>query len=196
MKVEDIKKILVVGAGTMGHGIAEVAAISGYQVYLSDISQDILNNALEKIRWSLSKLQERGQIKESIEAIVSRIKPVVGLDKSVRDADFSIEASPERLDLKRQVFSKLDELLPPHAILATNTSSLPITKIAEATRRPDKVVGMHFFNPPVLMQLVEVMKGEKTSDETAMIVYQLAKRMGKQPIMINKNIPGYIVIEY
>ncbi|MEM0293736.1 MAG: 3-hydroxyacyl-CoA dehydrogenase/enoyl-CoA hydratase family protein [Saccharolobus sp.] len=193
MKVEDIKKILVVGAGTMGHGIAEVAAISGYQVYLSDISQDILNNALEKIRWSLSKLQERGQIKESIEAIVSRIKPVVGLDKSVSDADFSIEASPERLDLKRQVFSKLDELLPPHAILATNTSSLPITKIAEATRRPDKVVGMHFFNPPVLMQLVEVMKGEKTSDETAMIVYQLAKRMGKQPIMINKDIPGYIV---
>ncbi|MEM3204593.1 MAG: 3-hydroxyacyl-CoA dehydrogenase/enoyl-CoA hydratase family protein [Saccharolobus sp.] len=193
MKVEDIKKILVVGAGTMGHGIAEVAAISGYQVYLSDISQDILNNALEKIRWSLSKLQERGQIKESIEAIVSRIKPVVGLDKSVSDADFSIEASPERLDLKRQVFSKLDELLPPHAILATNTSSLPITKIAETTRRPDKVVGMHFFNPPVLMQLVEVMKGEKTSDETAMIVYQLAKRMGKQPIMINKDIPGYIV---
>ncbi|MEM3972732.1 MAG: 3-hydroxyacyl-CoA dehydrogenase/enoyl-CoA hydratase family protein [Saccharolobus sp.] len=193
MKVEDIKKILVVGAGTMGHGIAEVAAISGYQVYLSDISQDILNNALEKIRWSLSKLQERGQIKESIEAIMSRIKPVVGLDKSVSDADFSIEASPERLDLKRQVFSKLDELLPPHAILATNTSSLPITKIAEATRRPDKVVGMHFFNPPVLMQLVEVMKGEKTSDETAMIVYQLAKRMGKQPIMINKDIPGYIV---
>ncbi|MEM3515469.1 MAG: 3-hydroxyacyl-CoA dehydrogenase family protein, partial [Saccharolobus sp.] len=143
MKVEDIKKILVVGAGTMGHGIAEVAAISGYQVYLSDISQDILNNALEKIRWSLSKLQERGQIKESIEAIVSRIKPVVGLDKSVSDADFSIEASPERLDIKRQVFSKLDELLPPHAILATNTSSLPITKIAEATRRPDKVVAMH-----------------------------------------------------
>ena len=127
---------------------------------------------------------------------MSRIKPVVGLDKSVSDADFSIEASPERLDLKRQVFSKLDELLPPHAILATNTSSLPITKIAEATRRPDKVVGMHFFNPPVLMQLVKVMKGEKTSDETAMIVYQLAKRMGKQPIMINKNIPGYIVIEY
>ncbi|MEM4769194.1 MAG: 3-hydroxyacyl-CoA dehydrogenase NAD-binding domain-containing protein, partial [Saccharolobus sp.] len=193
MKVEDIKKILVVGAGTMGHGIAEVAAISGYQVYLSDISQDILNNALEKIRWSLSKLQERGQIKESIEAIMSRIKPVVGLDKSVSGADFSIEATPERLDLKRQVFSKLDELLPPHAILATNTSSLPITKIAEATRRPDKVVGMHFFNPPVLMQLVEVMKGEKTSDETAMIVYQLAKRMGKQPIMINKDIPGYIV---
>ncbi|MDT7862237.1 MAG: 3-hydroxyacyl-CoA dehydrogenase/enoyl-CoA hydratase family protein [Saccharolobus sp.] len=193
MKVEDIKRILVVGAGTMGHGIAEVAAIAGYQVYLSDVSQDILNNALEKIRWSLSKLQERGQIKESIDSVLSRIKPVVGLDKSVSDADFSIEAAPERLDIKKQVFSKLDELLPPHAILASNTSSLPISRIAEATKRPEKVVGMHFFNPPVLMQLVEVMKGDKTSDETAKITYELAKKFGKQPIMINKDIPGYIV---
>ncbi|WP_338603268.1 3-hydroxyacyl-CoA dehydrogenase/enoyl-CoA hydratase family protein [Sulfolobus tengchongensis] len=193
MKVEDIKKILVVGAGTMGHGIAEVAAIAGYKVYLSDVSQDILNNALDRIKWSLTKLQERGQVKESIDAIMSRITTVVGLDKTVSDADFSIEASPERMDIKRQVFSKLDELLPPHAILATNTSSLPITKIAEATKRPDKVVGMHFFNPPALMQLVEVMKGEKTSDETAKVTYELAKKFGKQPIMINKDIPGYIV---
>ncbi|ADX84401.1 3-hydroxyacyl-CoA dehydrogenase/enoyl-CoA hydratase family protein [Saccharolobus islandicus] len=193
MKVEDIKKVLVVGAGTMGHGIAEIAAISGYKVYLSDISQDILNSALERIRWSLSKLQERGQIKESIDTIMSRITTIVGLDKTVSDADFSIEASTERMDIKRQVFSKLDELLPSHAILATNTSSLPITKIAEATKRPDKVVGMHFFNPPVLMQLVEVMKGDKTSDETAKITYDLAKRFGKQPIMINKDVPGYVV---
>ncbi|AAK42645.1 3-hydroxyacyl-CoA dehydrogenase/enoyl-CoA hydratase family protein [Saccharolobus solfataricus] len=193
MKVEDIKKILVVGAGTMGHGIAEIAAISGYKVYLSDISQDILNNALERIRWSLSKLQERGQIKESVDTIMSRITTIVGLDKTVSDADFSIEASTERMDIKRQVFSKLDELLPPHAILATNTSSLPISKIAEATKRQDKVVGMHFFNPPVLMQLVEVMKGDKTSDETAKITYDLAKKFGKQPIMINKDVPGYVV---
>ncbi|AOL16422.1 3-hydroxyacyl-CoA dehydrogenase [Sulfolobus sp. A20] len=193
MKVEDIKKILIIGAGTMGHGIAEVAAIAGYQVYLSDVSQDILNNAIERIKWSLSKLQERGQLKESVDTILSRIKTVVGLDNTVSDADFSIEASPERLDIKRQVFSKLDELLPKHAILATNTSSLPITKIAEATKRPEKVVGMHFFNPPVLMQLVEVMKGDRTSDETAKITYDLAKRFGKQPIMINKDIPGYVV---
>ncbi len=193
MKVEDIKKILVIGAGTMGHGIAEVAAIAGYQVYLSDVSQDILNNAIEKIKWSLSKLQERGQLKESVDIILSRIKTVVGLDNNVSDADFSIEASPERLDIKKQVFSKLDELLPKHAILATNTSSLPITRIAEATKRPEKVVGMHFFNPPVLMQLVEVMKGDRTSDETAKITYDLAKKFGKQPIMINKDIPGYVV---
>ena len=193
MKLEDIKKIVVVGAGTMGHGIAEVAAIAGYQIYLSDVSQDILNNALDRIRWSLSKLQERGQIKDSVETIMSRITTVVGLDKTVSDADFAIEVSPERMGIKRQVFSKLDELLPQHAILASNTSSLPISMIAEATRRPEKVVGMHFYNPPVLMQLVEVMKGNKTSDETAKITYDLAKRFGKQPIMINKDVPGYIV---
>ena len=194
MRVEDIKKIVVVGAGTMGHGIAEVAAIAGYQVYLVDIAQDILNNALEKIRWSLGKLQERGQIKESVETIMSRITPIVGIDnKTISDADFAIEAVPEKLDLKKQIFSKLDELLPPHAILASNTSSLPISMIAEATKRPEKVVGMHFYNPPALMPLVEVMKGNKTSDETAKITYDLAKRFGKQPIMINKDVPGYIV---
>ncbi|AHC51410.1 3-hydroxyacyl-CoA dehydrogenase [Sulfolobus acidocaldarius SUSAZ] len=193
MKVEDIKKILVIGAGTMGHGIAELAAIAGYQVYLSDVSQDILNNAMDKVKWSLTKLKERGAIKEDVETVLQRIKPVVGLDKTVSDADFSIEAITEKIDVKRQTFAKLDELLPPHAILATNTSSLPVSKIAEATKRPDKVVGMHYFNPPALMPLVEVMKGDKTSDETAKVTYELAKKLGKQPIMINKDIPGYVV---
>lgn len=188
-----LEKVLVVGAGTMGHGIAELFAMAGYEVYLSDISQEILDNALNKIKWSLDKLQEKGQLKESTSNIISRIKTVVGLNESVNDADFAIEAAIERLDLKRQIFSKLDELLPTHAILATNTSSLSISKIAEATRRPEKVVGMHFFNPPVLMQLVEVMKGEKTSDETAKITYELAKKLGKIPIMINKDVPGYVV---
>ncbi|BAK54139.1 3-hydroxyacyl-CoA dehydrogenase/enoyl-CoA hydratase family protein [Sulfurisphaera tokodaii] len=188
-----LEKVLVVGAGTMGHGIAELFAIAGYEVYLSDISQEILDNALNKIKWSLDKLQEKGQLKESTSNIISRIKTVVGLNESVNDADFAIEAAIERLDLKRQIFSKLDELLPTHAILATNTSSLSISKIAEATKRPEKVVGMHFFNPPVLMQLVEVMKGEKTSDETAKTTYELAKKLGKIPIMINKDVPGYVV---
>ncbi|BFI75664.1 3-hydroxyacyl-CoA dehydrogenase/enoyl-CoA hydratase family protein [Sulfurisphaera ohwakuensis] len=188
-----LEKVLVVGAGTMGHGIAELFAMAGYEVYLSDISQEILDNALNKIKWSLDKLQEKGQLKESTSNIISRIKTVVGLNNSVSDADFAIEAAIEKLDLKRQIFSKLDELLPTHAILATNTSSLSISKIAEATKRPEKVVGMHFFNPPVLMQLVEVMKGEKTSDETAKITYELAKKLGKTPIMINKDVPGYVV---
>ncbi|QIW22920.1 3-hydroxyacyl-CoA dehydrogenase/enoyl-CoA hydratase family protein [Sulfolobus sp. S-194] len=188
-----LEKVLVVGAGTMGHGIAELFAMAGYQVYLSDVSKEILDNALNKIKWSLDKLQEKGQLKESTSSIISRIKTIIGLNESVSDADFAIEAAIERLDLKRQIFSKLDELLPQHSILATNTSSLPISKIAEATKRQDKVVGMHFFNPPVLMQLVEVMKGDKTSDETAKITYELAKKLGKTPIMINKDVPGYVV---
>lgn len=189
----DFKKVLVVGAGIMGHGIAELFAIAGYKVYLSDVTEDLLRNALDKIRWSLSKLQERGEIKESIDAIISRITTVVGLPETVKDAEFAIEAVPERMDIKAEVFNKLSNLLSPQAILATNTSSFPISKIAEHARNPERVVGMHFFNPPVLMPLVEVMKGEKTSDEVAKAVYELAKKLGKQPIMINKDIPGYVV---
>jgi enoyl-CoA hydratase/3-hydroxyacyl-CoA dehydrogenase len=193
MKLEDIKKVLVIGAGTMGHGIAELFAIAGYQVYLSDISAEILKKALENIKWSLSKLKEKGKIKEDVEVILGRIKPVVGLSEEVKDADFAIEAVPEIIDLKREIFSKLDKLLKNDTILATNTSTLPVTSIAEVTSRPEKVVAMHFFNPPVLMDLVEVMKGERTSDETAYITYELAKKLGKKPILIKKDIPGYVV---
>ncbi|AHC51431.1 3-hydroxyacyl-CoA dehydrogenase [Sulfolobus acidocaldarius SUSAZ] len=193
MKVDDIKKILVVGAGTMGHGIAEVFAIAGYHVYLSDVSEDILSKSLNNIRWSLSKLKEKDRIKESVDKVLSRIIPVVGLNESIRDADFVVEASPEIIDLKRQIFSTLDKLLSPDTILATNTSTLPITSIAEVTSKPERVVAMHFFNPPVLMELVEVMKGEKTNDEVALTTYELAKKIGKKPILIKKDVPGYVV---
>ena len=202
MKVDDIKRITVVGAGTMGHGIAEVAAIAGYEVYLADISEEILKNALEKIRWSLSKLSEKGMLRESVDAVMARIKPVVNLKdgqyteefaKALAESDFMIEAIPERLDLKQQLFKFADEKAPPHAILATNTSSLPITEIAAATKRPEKVVGMHFFNPPPLMPLVEIIKGEKTSDETVQVTYELAKKFGKQPVVVKKDVPGFIV---
>ncbi|NON62747.1 3-hydroxyacyl-CoA dehydrogenase/enoyl-CoA hydratase family protein [Acidianus sp. RZ1] len=193
MDIEQIKKILVVGSGTMGHGIAEVFALSGYEVYLSDISQDIVNSGMQKIKWSLEKFHEKGRLKENVDHIMARIKPIVGLSEQVKDVDFAIEAAVERLDLKRQIFQSLDQTLKEEAILATNTSSLPITLIARSTKREDKVIGMHFFNPPVLMSLVEVMKGEKTTDQTAKIVYELAKRIGKQPVMINKDVPGYLV---
>ncbi len=202
VSVEDIKKIIVVGAGTMGHGIAEVAAMSGYEVYLADISEDILKNALEKIRWSLGKLSEKGQLRESVDAIMARIKPIVNLKDgkyteefaaALRDSDFMIEAIPERLDLKQQLFKFADENLPEHAIMATNTSSLPITEIAAATKRPEKVVGMHFFNPPPLMPLVEIIKGAKTSEETVKVTYELAKKFGKQPVVVKKDVPGFIV---
>ncbi|MET1128467.1 MAG: enoyl-CoA hydratase-related protein [Thermoproteota archaeon] len=201
--IDRIKRIAVVGAGTMGHGIAEVAAIAGYEVVLADISEDILKNALERIKWSLGKLYEKGQIRESPEAVMSRIKTIISVDSqgNYTDAfkselaacDFMIEAIPEKLDLKQQLFKVADEVMPPHAILATNTSSLPITEIAAATSRPERVVGMHFFNPPPLMPLVEVIRGKETSDDTVNVTVELAKKMGKEPVVVNKDVPGFIV---
>ncbi|MGC9148783.1 MAG: 3-hydroxyacyl-CoA dehydrogenase/enoyl-CoA hydratase family protein [Sulfolobales archaeon] len=193
MSLEKIKRITVIGAGTMGHGIAELAAMAGYEVRMVDISEEILRSAMDKIRWSLAKLYEKGQIKESVDTIVSRIYITTKLEEALKEVDFMIEAVPEKLDLKKQIFEKADTIMPPHAILATNTSSLPITEIAEVTKRPDKVVGMHFFNPPVLMPLVEVIKGAKTSDETINITYELAKKLGKQPVVVKKDVPGFIV---
>ena len=201
--VEKIKTITVVGAGTMGHGIAEVAAIAGYNVYLVDIKKEILDNAIEKIKWSLQKLSEKGMLRDSVDTVLSRIKTVVNLDEQgnytqefaevLKKTDFMIEAIIERLDLKQKLFAFADEHTPEHAILATNTSSLPITEIAAATKRPEKVVGMHFFNPPPLMPLVEVIKGEKTSDETVQVTVALAKKFGKQPVVVKKDVPGFIV---
>jgi enoyl-CoA hydratase/3-hydroxyacyl-CoA dehydrogenase len=189
----EIKKIAVIGAGTMGHGIAELAAIAGYKVSVVDISDEILKNALSKIQWSLSKLHEKGQIKENVETILSRISLTTNLIEAVKDADFVIEAIIEKLDEKKRVFSLMDQHAPSHTILATNTSSLPITEIADATKRPDKVVGMHFFNPPVLMPLVEIIRGKDTSDFTVHVTNDLAKKFGKQTVIVNKDIPGFVV---
>ncbi|MCG2892110.1 MAG: 3-hydroxyacyl-CoA dehydrogenase/enoyl-CoA hydratase family protein [Vulcanisaeta sp.] len=191
---QQIRRVAVIGAGTMGHGIAEVSALAGYEVVMVDVSQDILNKALERIKWSLDKLAERGTIsKERVGEVMGRIKTSLSIAEAVRDADLMIEAVPEKLDLKKQVFAEADKYAPPHAILATNTSSLPITEIASATKRPDKVVGIHFFNPPVLMPLVEVIKGAQTSDETARRSYEFVKSLGKEPIMVNKDVPGFVV---
>ena len=191
--VDMIKKIAVIGAGTMGHGIAEVAAIAGYEVWVYDIAEEFLKNAVEKIRWSLGKLASKRVVREDVENIMGRIHTSLELEKVVSGSDFVIEAVPEKIELKKEIFAKLDKLTPSHTILATNTSSLPITEIASATNRPDKVVGMHFFNPPPLMPLVEIIKGEKTSDLTARITYELAKKLGKQAVMVNKDVPGFIV---
>lgn len=161
-----------------------------------DISQDILNKALERIKWSLDKLAERGTIsKEKVGGeVMGRIKTSLSVAEAVKSADIMIEAVPEKLDLKKQVFAEADaNAPPPHAILATNTSSLPITEIASATKRPERVVGIHFFNPPVLMPLVEVIKGAQTSDEVAKRAYDFVKSLGKEPIMVNKDVPGFVV---
>lgn len=189
----EVKRIAVIGAGTMGHGIAEICAIAGYEVSLNDVSEEILKNAIEKIKWSLEKLAEKKQIKEEPEIIISRIKTNVSFENAVKDADFMIEAVIEDLKIKREVFNKADKLMKKHAILASNTSSLPISEIAEATERKDKVIGMHFFNPPVLMKLVEVIKSKYTSEETLKISLDLCKRLDKEVVVVNIDIPGFIV---
>lgn len=191
--VDIIKKIAVIGSGTMGHGIAEVAAIAGYEVWMYDIATDILKNAMGKIEWSLNKLSSKGVIREDVSTIMSRIHTSLNLGEVVKGADFVIEAVPEKIELKKEIFSKLDELTPPHCILATNTSSLPITEIASSTKRKDKVVGMHFFNPPPLMPLVEIIRGEETSDLTLRTTVELGRKFGKQPVVVNKDVPGFIV---
>ncbi|MEM4492951.1 MAG: 3-hydroxyacyl-CoA dehydrogenase family protein, partial [Pyrobaculum sp.] len=187
-----IRRVFVVGAGTMGHGIAEVAALAGYEVYIYDISAEILNKAIEKIKWSLEKLYERRRI-SSVEEVLSRLRATLNFEEAARNSDIAIEAVPENIQLKRDIFAKLDALMHKDAILATNTSSLPISEIAEATRRPNKVVGIHFFNPPVLMQLVEIIKGNKTDDDTVRRSLEFVKSLGKTPILVNRDVPGFIV---
>ncbi len=193
VQVENIKTIAVIGAGTMGHGIAELAALAGYDVKLYDITQELAEQGKQRIAWSLRKLAEKGLIsQEQIEPTLARIAPTADLKAAVENADFVVEAAPENLELKRDLFRKLDEWAPEHAVLATNTSSLPITQIAEATARPERVVGMHFFNPAVMMPLVEVIRGQKSSDEAVGLTVELAKRLKKTPVVCRKDVRGFI----
>ncbi len=189
-----IRRIAVLGAGTMGHGIAQVAAMSGYDVLIRDIKQEFLDNGIGRIRASLDKFVKKGKItSEEKERILSRIRATLDLKEAVKEADFIIEAVPEIYDIKAETFREVDKEAPEHAILATNTSSLPITELAAITSRPDRFVGMHFFNPPQLMKLVEVVRGNKTSDETVKITRDLAISMGKEPVVVAKDVPGFIV---
>ncbi len=189
----DIKRIAVMGAGAMGHGIAQVAAMAGYEVTMRDIKEEFVNSGMGKIRWSIGKLIEKGKISPAeADKTLRRIKPLVSLADAVKEADFVIEAIPEEIKLKQQIFKEIDANAPPHAILATNTSALSITEIASATHRPEKVVGMHFFNPAQLMRLVEVIRGEKTNDETTNVTIELSKKFGKEPVLCKKDVPGFI----
>jgi enoyl-CoA hydratase/3-hydroxyacyl-CoA dehydrogenase len=193
MKTENIKKIAVLGAGDMGHGIAEVALLAGYKVAMRDIEQRFVDKGLSRIKDSLNKLVEKQKVtEENKKRMLANIQTFVDIAESVKDADFVIEAVPEIMDLKRQVFQALDAAAPKHAILASNTSTMSITEIASATKRPKQVVGMHFFNPPVLMKLVEVIKGKKTSEATMQLTYDLALRMNKVPVRVEKDSPGFI----
>jgi enoyl-CoA hydratase/3-hydroxyacyl-CoA dehydrogenase len=193
MKVEDIKKIAVMGAGDMGHGIAEVALLSGCKVALRDIEQRFVDKGLARIKESLEKLVEKQKVtEENKRAMLANIEIFVDLDAAVKDADFIVEAIPEIMDLKKQMFQALDKSAPAHAVLSSNTSTMSISEIASATKRPDKVVGMHFFNPAVLMRLVEVIKGDKTSEDTMQVTYDLVLKMNKIPVRVEKDVPGFI----
>ncbi len=189
-----VEKIAVLGSGTMGHGISEVAALSGFEVAMRDIEEDIVEDGYENIEWSLDKLVEKERIseEESKEAL-DRIETFVDLEEAVVDADLIIEAAPEDLDIKRELFSDIDSFVSDSCILATNTSSLPITEIAEALEDPSRFGGMHFFNPVVRMDLVEIIYGEETTDETAETLYDVAEQMGKTPIYVCKDVRGFVV---
>lgn len=187
-----VSTVGVVGAGTMGHGIAEVSAIAGYHVILNDINDDILRNALEKIKWSLQKLNESGKLRESVDKIMSRIWTTTNL-KDFANADYIIEAVIENSDVKRKIFSQLDSIAKPSSIFATNTSTIPISYLAEATKRQDKFIGLHFMNPPVLMPLVEIILGNKTSQETLNITIEFAKSIGKDYVVVRKDVPGFLI---
>ena len=186
----DIEHIFIVGAGTMGHGIAQIAAASGYQVSLMDVVPEQLERAQKAIAKSVDKLLEKGRITEEQKDAAQKIAVTTSLE-GVPSADMIIEAAAEDLDLKFKIFIDLDRLARPGVILASNTSSISITRIAAATQRPDSVVGMHFMNPVPLMRLVEVIRGLATSDETTGVTIDMCRRMGKEPVEALDS-PGFI----
>jgi 3-hydroxybutyryl-CoA dehydrogenase len=188
-----VNKLGVIGAGTMGNGIAQLAAVIGCDVIMRDINDDFVERGIKNIDNFLSKSVEKGKIQadEKI-SIMGRIKGTTDM-ADLKDVDFVIEAVLEDLDLKKKVFQELDELCRPEVVLSSNTSSMSITEIAAATKRPDKVCGVHFFNPAPLMRLVEIIRGYETSDETVATATDIAKKMGKVTVEIKKDTPGFIV---
>jgi enoyl-CoA hydratase/3-hydroxyacyl-CoA dehydrogenase len=189
-----IKNITVLGSGVMGHGIAQVSATAGYNVVLRDIKQEFLDKAMEKIKWSLDKLVSKEKIsKDEGDAIFARIRPVVDLAEAVKDAELVIEVVPEIMDLKKIVYAELDKVAAPEVIFASNTSTLPITEIANTTSRPDKFIGIHFFNPPQLMKLVEIIPGEKTSQKITDLTQEYVKSVNKVAVLCRKDVPGFII---
>ncbi len=189
----EIKKICVLGAGLMGSGIAQVAAETGFDVSLRDIEDRFVQSGLNNIRKNYERAISKGKMKnEQADLILARIKGTVDLAAAVKGAEIVIEAVIENMELKKRVYQELDPLCIPGTILASNTSGLSITEIASVTKRPDRVIGMHFFNPVPVMKLVEIIRGQSTAEETFQVVRALAEKMGKTPIAINEA-PGFAV---
>ncbi len=189
-----INKISVLGSGIMGHGIAQVSAMAGYKVALRDIDQSFLDKAMEKIKWSLSKMVEKQKLSQAdADKIFANITPIVDLRQALKDADLIIEAVPEDMNLKKKVYAEIDSFAEPKTLYASNTSTLPITEMAELTNRPDRFIGLHFFNPPQLMPLVEVIPGNRTNHMMVDVAMEYVKKVGKEPVLCKKDVAGFIV---
>ncbi len=196
----DVKNVVIIGAGLMGHNAGQIFLMAGYNVTLVDIKEEFVDNGVAKIEQGLKKLEAKGKLGEGISSadLMGKLKKSTDTASAVKDADFVLEAVVELMDIKKQVFKTCDENAPAHCILATNTSTMSITEIATATNRPDKVIGMHFFNPPILMRLVEIIAGEKSSDEVMDIGVQVGQSLpclrGKRFVpKVLKDRPGFIV---
>lgn len=187
----EIKTIMVIGAGQMGAGIAQVCAASGYTVYMNDLKQEFIDKGLERIEKNLSKQVSKERItQDDLNGTMERLKPTTDL-QDAKQVDIVIEAAVENMEVKCNLFARLDEIAQEHTILATNTSSLPITEIAAATKRPEKVIGMHFMNPVPVMKLVEIIRGLATTDESYQSVEKLAVDLGKTAVEVN-DFPGFV----
>ncbi|MGH0430515.1 3-hydroxybutyryl-CoA dehydrogenase [Bacillus hominis] len=186
-----VQKIVVIGAGQMGSGIAQVCAMAGYDVKVQDLKQEQLERGLAVISKNLARQVEKGRMKEEEkDATLNRLTWTLDFN-SVKEADLVIEAAVEKMDIKKKIFANLDEIAPEHAILATNTSSLPITEIAAVTKRPEKVIGMHFMNPVPVMKLVEIIRGLATDDAVYETIEDITKKIGKVPVEVN-DFPGFV----
>jgi len=194
MTIDDVKRLLVVGAGQMGAQIAMQSALRGYAVTLNDLNMEVLQKGMALNRQQLERRVGKGQMtKDQMEEAIARVRLDADLEKAARDADLVIEAIIERLEPKKECFAKLDRFCPPHAILATNSSTMGNSLMAPATKRPEKCVNMHYFYPPLVMKLVEVVKGQWTSEETLQVAAEFVRRTGREPVVLRKELPGFLV---
>ncbi|MDP6178835.1 MAG: 3-hydroxyacyl-CoA dehydrogenase NAD-binding domain-containing protein [Desulfatiglandales bacterium] len=188
-----VENIAVVGAGLMGHGIAQIFAVRGYAVTLMDLRDELLSGAIENIRSNLTLMAQRGVGQPGdIEGAIKRIRTAVGLKRAAEGAQFVVEAVTENLELKQKIFQDLDSVCPPDTILATNTSVISITEIAQKARNPERILGTHFWNPPYLIPLVEVIRGQETGACAMDTTVELLKGLGKHPVRVNKDVPGFV----
>lgn len=194
MKIDDVKNIAVIGAGNMGHQLTVLCAMNGYNTTCTDVNTDILKKAEAFADTYLKERVKKGKLTGDEEISVrSRISFVPGLKEAVEKADYVIEAAVEKLELKRKLFADMDMYAPPHAVLATNSSRIVSSRIADATKRPEKVCNLHFFNPALVMKLVEVVKGPHCSDDTVTVSFELCKKLGKIPVMLNTEVDGFLL---